>query len=65
MSTDKVDRMSLKITERLVGEVTVLDLNGRITLGEGTPYLRDYIGRLVSENKIKIRCELRRGGLCR
>jgi anti-sigma B factor antagonist len=46
--------MSLKITERLVGEVTVLDLDGRITVGEGTPRLRDYIRRLVSQNKIKI-----------
>jgi anti-sigma B factor antagonist len=46
--------MSLKITERQVGEVTVLYLVGRITLGEGSVQLREYVLRLVSENKIKV-----------
>ena len=33
--------MSLKLTTRQVGDVTVLDVAGRITLGEGSSTLRD------------------------
>ena len=35
--------MSMKVSTRQVGGVTVLDLSGRITLGEGSVVLRDAI----------------------
>ena len=50
--------MTLKITERLVGDVTILDLDGRITLGEGSRCLRDTIKKVISEGKKKILVDL-------
>ncbi len=44
----------LNITERQGGDVTVLDLAGRITLGEGSVALRTTIRRLLDEGKNKI-----------
>ena len=35
--------MSLKATSREIGGVTVIDLDGRITLGDGGALLRDLI----------------------
>ncbi|MBL8220203.1 MAG: STAS domain-containing protein [Bryobacterales bacterium] len=35
--------MSVKLSTRQVGDVTVIDAAGRITLGEGTSSLRDAI----------------------
>ncbi len=35
--------MSVKLSTRQVGDVTVIDAAGRITLGEGTSALRDLI----------------------
>ena len=44
----------LNIKERQGGDVTVLDLAGRITLGEGSVALRTTIRRLLDEGKNKI-----------
>jgi anti-sigma B factor antagonist len=44
----------LGINERQAGDVTVLDLNGKITIGEGSVALRGAIRRLIEENKKKI-----------
>jgi anti-sigma B factor antagonist len=44
----------LNITERQAGDVTVLDLAGKITIGEGSVALRSAIKRLVEEGKRKI-----------
>lgn len=44
----------LKITERQVGDVTILDLEGKITIGEGSVALRTAVRRLLSEGKKKI-----------
>ncbi|MGD0891919.1 MAG: STAS domain-containing protein [Terracidiphilus sp.] len=41
--------MALTIASREVDGVTVLDLNGRITLGEGSVQLRDAIRDLISK----------------
>ena len=46
--------MSVKLTTRQVGDVTVLDVAGRITLGEGSSVLRDALRDLVSKNQKKI-----------
>jgi len=44
----------LNIRERQAGDVTVLDLDGKITIGEGSVSLRGAIRRLVEEGKKKI-----------
>ena len=40
--------MSVKLTTRQVGDVTVVDAVGRITLGEGASTFRDSIRDLAS-----------------
>ena len=42
--------MDIKIDERPVGGVTVLDLVGKLTLDQGAPHLRDKINSLISQN---------------
>jgi anti-sigma B factor antagonist len=44
----------LNISERQVGDVTILDMDGRITIGEGSVALRTAIRRLLEEGKKKI-----------
>ncbi|MEO7653629.1 MAG: STAS domain-containing protein [Bryobacteraceae bacterium] len=46
--------MSLKLTSRQVGDVAVLDVAGRITLGEGSSTLRDSMRDLVSKGQKKV-----------
>ena len=41
----------LNISERQVGEVTVLDMDGKITIGEGSVALRTAIRRLLEEGR--------------
>ena len=43
--------MALTIASREVDGVVVLDLNGRITLGEGSVQLRDAIRGLIGKGK--------------
>lgn len=42
--------MSVKLNTRQVGDVTVIDVVGRITLGEGSSTLRDALQELVKNN---------------
>ncbi len=44
----------LDIKERQAGDVTVLDMNGTIRMGEGSGVLRGAIRKLVSDGKKKI-----------
>ena len=46
--------MSVKLTTRQVGDVTVVDAVGRITLGEGASTFRDTIRDLSSSGHKKI-----------
>ena len=46
--------MSMKVTTRQVDGVTILDLSGRITLGEGSVTLRDSVRDLLSKGQKKI-----------
>lgn len=46
--------MSVKLSTRQVGDVTVMDVAGRITLGEGSSALRDALRELVGKNQKKI-----------
>ncbi|MCL4848191.1 MAG: STAS domain-containing protein [Acidobacteria bacterium] len=44
----------MQIDERIVGDVTVLDLKGKMTLGEGDELLKDKINSLVSQGHKKL-----------
>jgi anti-sigma B factor antagonist len=46
--------MSVKLSTRKVEDVTVVDVNGRITLGEGSSALRDEIRGLIEKGDKKI-----------
>jgi anti-sigma B factor antagonist len=46
--------VSVKLNTRQVGDVTVLDSAGRITLGEGTSTLRDAIKAIVDGGSKKV-----------
>lgn len=46
--------MSMKITTRQVDGVTILDLSGRITLGEGSVLLRDAVRDLLAKGSKNI-----------
>ena len=44
----------LNMKERQAGDVTVLDMDGKITIGEGSVALRSAIRRLLEEGKKKV-----------
>ncbi len=44
----------MQIEQRSVGEVTVIDLKGKMTLGEGDELLRDKVNSLIQQNLKKI-----------
>ena len=46
--------MSVKLTTRQVGDVTVVDAVGRITLGEGASTFRDTVRELVGSGHKKM-----------
>jgi anti-sigma B factor antagonist len=46
--------MSMTLTTREVGGVTIVDLSGKITLGEGGVTLRDEVRKLVAAGQKKI-----------
>jgi len=46
--------VSVKLTSRQVGDVTVVDAAGRITLGEGASAFREKVRELVNNNSKKI-----------
>ena len=52
----------LNISERQAGDITILDLDGKVTIGEGSVALRGAIRRLLGEGKKKILLNLGRVG---
>ncbi len=46
--------MSIKASTRQVDSVTVVDLSGRITLGEGSTVLRETVRELLNRGQKKI-----------
>ena len=46
--------MSVKLTSRQVGDVTVVDAAGRITLGEGASVFRDTVRDLAAKGNKKL-----------
>jgi anti-sigma B factor antagonist len=51
--------MKMTANTRLVGGVTIVDLSGRIVLGDGSTALRDLVRNLISEGNKKILLNLR------
>ena len=49
----------LKITERRVGDVTILDLQGRLVLDDGDTSCAEHIDLLVRQGRIRIILNLR------
>jgi anti-sigma B factor antagonist len=46
--------VSMKVSNRQVDGVTIVDMSGRITLGEGSVVLRDTIRDLIGKGEKKI-----------
>ena len=46
--------MSIKASTRMVDSVTIVDLSGRITLGEGSSTLRETVRDLISKGQKNI-----------
>ena len=46
--------MALRATHRDAGQATVLDLSGKITLGEGSALLRTTVRKLLEDQRTKI-----------
>jgi anti-sigma B factor antagonist len=44
----------MQIHERSVGDVMIVDLNGKMTLGEGDELLRDKVNSLIQQGQKKI-----------
>jgi anti-sigma B factor antagonist len=47
------------ITERRVGDVTILELEGRLVLEETDIPLRDYVNQLVAGGRVKILLDMK------
>lgn len=52
----------ITISERQAGDVTILDLDGKVTIGEGSVALRSAIRRVLGEGKTKLILNLGRVG---
>lgn len=52
----------LEIQERQAGDVTILDMNGKVAIGESSQALRRVIRRLSEEGKKKILLNLEKVG---
>ena len=46
--------MSVKLSTRQIGDVSVVDVAGRITLGKGSSALRDSVREMVGKGQKKI-----------
>ena len=44
----------MEISERVVGDVMILDLKGKITLGEGDELLKDKVNSIVNQGHRKM-----------
>jgi len=44
----------MRIVERRIGDVTILQLIGRLELEDGDAILRDAVNRLVSDGRVKL-----------
>jgi anti-sigma B factor antagonist len=44
----------MQISQRSVGDVIIIDLNGKMTLGEGDELLRDKVNSLIQQGQKKL-----------
>ena len=44
----------MEITKRRIGDITILDLKGKLTIGDGAEILRDTVASIVFQGEIKI-----------
>jgi len=44
----------MQITERTVGDITVLDLQGKLTIDDGAALLRDKVASVVFQGQAKV-----------
>jgi anti-sigma B factor antagonist len=49
----------MRVVERRVGDVTILQLSGRLELEDGDVILRDVVNRLVGEGQVKLLLDMR------
>lgn len=49
----------MTISERAVGDVTIVELDGRITVQEGVDAFRDLARRLLGDGRVKIVLDMR------
>ena len=52
--------MDIKIEERASGDVTVLDIVGKLTMDRGPEHLKDKINSLISQGRTQIVLNLKR-----
>ena len=52
--------LPMTITERRVGDVTILELDGRLVLDHGETTLRTWVDRIVAEGCVKIVLDLQK-----
>lgn len=51
--------MSMKINERVVGSVTILDVVGKLVLGEPSQLLKDKIDSLIAQQRTRVLLNLK------
>jgi anti-anti-sigma factor len=51
--------MTMTVTERRIGDVTLLRVGGRVVFGDGAPELRARINDLLDEARLKFLLDLR------
>lgn len=47
------------LTERRIGDVTLLELSGRLVLGDGDTLFRSHVNALIDEGRVKIIVDLK------
>ena len=52
--------MDIKIEEKAIGDVTVLEIVGRLTMDQGPEHLKDKINSLISQGRTQIVLDLKR-----
>jgi anti-sigma B factor antagonist len=48
------EEVGMQISQRAVGDIVIIDLNGKMTLGEGDELLRDKVNSLVQQGQKKL-----------
>lgn len=57
MASDEENQTAFEIKERQVGEVTILELKGRVSLGIGSQALNDKLQALIDQGRVKLLLE--------